>query len=173
MLQKFFPLDKNYLLKEAQLHSQDKLLYFLFDQVKKAYELQQNPLGLKDAFSLKIHNYKLLHLQPLEAFYKNLAGVYRYKWGDSQLEFVWDGRGHLEKYSEDWMRFFKESVNRFCREEIFIQAVLDVTVFLPVEKENESGKQLTLAESRMNTFMLQHFAVKIHKNKGLVSMRVA
>lgn len=160
-------------MKEAQLLSQDKLLYFLFDQVKKAYQLQQNPLGLKDAFSLKIHNYNLSNLQPLEAFYKNLAGVYRYKWGDSQLEFVWDGRGHLEKYTEDWMRFFKESVNRFCEEEIFIQAILDVTVFLPAEKENESGKQITLAESRMNTFMLLHFAVKMHRSKGLVSVRVA
>ncbi len=170
VLHKFFPLDKNYLLEEAQLSLQDKLLYFLFDRVKEAYELQRNPLGLKDSFTLKIQNYKLLNLQPLEVFYKNLAGVYRYKWGDSQLEFVWDGRDHSEKYQEEWDAFFKKSIALFCNEELFVQAVLDVTVFFPTHQDE---KQLVLAESRMNTFMLQHFGVKIHKEKGLVKLKVA
>ena len=170
VLRKFFPLDKNYLLEEAQLALQDKLLFYLFDRVKEAYECQRNPLGLKDAFTLKIQNYKLLHLQPLEVFYQNVAGVYRYKWGDSQLEFVWDGRDHSEKYQEDWTQFFKESVHRFCQQELFVQAVLDVTVFLPARQDE---KLLTLAENRMNTFMLQHFEVKIHKSKGIVHLRTA
>ncbi len=173
MLRKFFPLDKNYLLEEAQLLLQDKLLYHLFDQVKKAYELQRNPLGLEDSFSLRIQHYKLLNLQPLEVFYQNLAGVYRYKWGDSQLEFVWDGRDHAEKYQEEWTLFFIDSVNRFCQQELFVQAVLDVTVFFPTRSEDQKEKQLSMAENRMNTFMLQHFEVKIHKSKGIVNMKVA
>jgi hypothetical protein len=170
VLRKFFPLDKNYLLEEAQLVLQDKLLFFLFDQVKEAYELQRNPLRLRDAFSLKIQNYKLLNLQPLEVFYQNVAGVYRYKWGDSQLEFVWDGRDHSEKYREEWADFFKQSIQRFCQQELFVQAVLDVTVFLPSRQDE---KLLTLAENRMNTFMLQHFEVKIHKSKGLIHLKTA
>jgi hypothetical protein len=173
VLRKFFPLDKNYLLEEAQLLLQDKLLYSLFDQVKKAYELQRNPLGLKDSFSLQIQHYKLLNLQPLEIFYQNLAGVYRYRWGDSQLEFVWDGRDHAEKYKEEWAQFFQDSINRFCQQELFVQAVLDVTVFFPSNNESSNEKQLGLAENRMNTFMLQHFEVKIHKSKGIVKLRVA
>jgi hypothetical protein len=170
VLHKFFPLDKNYLLEEAQLLLQDKLLYHLFDRVKEAYELQRNPLGLKDSFTIKIQNYKLLNLTPLEVFYKNLAGVYRYKWGDSQLEFVWDGRDQLEKYQQEWSAFFQKSIAGFCLEALFVQAVLDVTVFLPI---NQDERQLTLAESRMNTFMLTHFGVKIHKEKGLVKLKVA
>ncbi len=173
MQRKFFPLDKNYLLEKAQLLFQDKLLYHLFDEVKKAYELQRNPLGLRDSFSLQIHNYRLLNLQPLEIFYQNLAGVYRFKWGDSQLEFVWDGRDHSEKYIEDWTLFFNDSITRFCQQELFVQAVLDVTVFLPSKCENQNDKQFSLAENRMNTFMLQHFEVKMSKNKGLVGSRVA
>ncbi len=167
---KFFPLDKNYLLEEAQLALQDKLLFFLFDQVKEAYEQQRNPLQLQDTFSLKIQNYKLLNLEPLEVFYQNVAGVYRYKWGDSQLEFVWDGRDHCEKYREEWADFFKQSIQRFCQQELFVQAVLDVTVFLPSRQDE---KLLTLAENRMNTFMLQHFEVKIHKSKGLIHLKTA
>jgi hypothetical protein len=173
VLRKFFPLDKNYMLEEAQLLLQDNLLYHLFDEVKKTYESQHNPLGLKDSFSLQIQNYKPLNLQPLEIFYQNLAGVYRYKWGDSQLEFVWDGRGHAEKYQEDWALFFKDSIHRFCRQELFVQAVLDATVFFPIDKEDRNEKQLSLAENKMNTFMLQHFEVKIHKNKGIVNLKVA
>ena len=173
MLRKFFPLDKNYLLEKAQLLLQDKLLYYLFDEVKKAYELQRNPLGLRDSFSLQIHDYKLLNLQPLEIFYQNLAGVYRYKWGDSQLEFIWDGRDHSQKYKEEWTLFFNESIRKFCQQELFVQAVLDVTVFLPSKLENQNDKQLSLAESRMNTFMLQHFQVKMSTNKELVASRVA
>jgi hypothetical protein len=174
VLRKFFPLDKNYLLEEAQLLLQDKLLFHLFDQVKKAYELQRNPLGLEDSFSLQIQNYKLLYLQPLETFYQNLAGVYRYKWGDSQLEFVWDGRDNEEKYTEDWSLFFEKSVSQFCQQELFVQAVLDVTVFLPKENPGEKiEKHLTMAENRMNHFMLQHFEVKLHKSKGIVNMKVA
>lgn len=172
VLCKFFPLDKNYLLEEAQLLLQDKLLYHLFDEVKKAYEFQRNPLGLEDSFSLQIQNYKLLNLQPLEVFYQNLAGVYRYKWGDSQLEFVWDGRDHTEKYQQEWALFFNDSIRKFCQQELFVQAVLDATVFF-LNNEDGSEKQLSLAENRMNTFMLQHFEVKIHKSKGIVNLKVA
>ncbi|MFM8739580.1 MAG: hypothetical protein ACKOC0_05180 [Cytophagales bacterium] len=167
MLRKFFPLDKNYLLEEAQLLLKDQLLYHLFDSVKQAYEQQQNPLGLQDNFSLQIKKYKLLNLKPLEEFYFQLAGVYRFKWGDNQLEFVWDGRDHMQKYKEDWSKFFHNSIERFCQQELFVRAVLDVTVFLP-DQHLLSGMTM-----RMHQFMMQQFHVKLHKSKGLVNMKVA
>ncbi len=174
MLRKFFPLDKNYLLEEVQLQLQEELLSQLFEKVKSAYGHLHNPLGLKDAFSLKIQSYEPSNLQSLQTFYQNLAGVYRYKWGDSQLEFVWDGRDNAEKYKEDWNRFFNDCINRFCQQELFVQAVLDVTVFLPKENPDEKiERHLTMAENRMNHFMLQHFEVKLHKSKGIVNMKVA
>jgi hypothetical protein len=164
-------LDKNYLLEEAQLLLKDQLLYHLFDSVKQAYEQQQNPLGLQDKFSLQIKKYKLLNLKPLEEFYFQLAGVYRFKWGDNQLAFVWDGRDHLEKYKEEWLRFFNDSIEIFCRQELFVRAVLDITVFLPVQTHAE--KELNAMETRMHQFMMQQFNVKLHKNKGLVHFKVA
>jgi hypothetical protein len=167
LIRKFFPLDKNYLLEEAQLSLQDILLSQLVEQVKSEFQLRYNPLGLLDGFSSKIQNYHGQNLKPLYNFYQNMAGVYRFKYSDNQLEFAWDGREHLEKYREEWILAFKQWTNEFFKQELFVQAVLDLTVFLP------QNRHADLAENRMNNFMLKQFEVKFHKSKGLVAMKVA
>lgn len=169
MVHKFFPLDKNYLLEEAQFALQEILLSELFDKVKTAYDQNTNPLGLQDEFSKKISKYKPTprKLKTLNNFYKNMAAAYRFKYSDNQLEFLWDGRDQSEKYREEWATAFLKLMNEFCKEELFVQAVLDLTVFFP---ENQKAD---LVESRMNNFMLRHFEVKFHKTKGMVAMKVA
>ena len=167
MIRKFFPLDKNYLLEEAQLSLQDTLLTQLIDQVKLEFEQRTNPLGLVDGFSSKIKNYQCHNLKPLYNFYQNMAAVYRFKYSDNQLEFVWDGRDNQEKYKADWTSTFAEWINEFSKQELFIQAVLDLTVFLP------DNRHADLVENRMNNFMLRQFGVRLHKTKGLAAMKVA
>ena len=167
MVRKFFPLDKNYLLEEAQLFLQDELLHRLIEQVKSEFEQRSNPLGLLDSFSLKVKNYTCQNLKPLCSFYQNLSAVYRFKYSDNQLEFVWDGRDHQDKYKAEWTSTFVEWITDFCKQELFVQAVLDLTVFLP------QNRHADLAENRMNNFMLRQFEVKMHKTKGLVAMKVA
>jgi hypothetical protein len=167
LVRKFFPLDKNYLLEEAQLALQENLLLDMVKEVKKAYERVNNPLGLQDEFALKVKNYPVIDIKPLTNFYLNLAAVYRFKFSDNQLEFVWDGRDHLDKYHEEWPRAFNQWIQEFCKQELFVQAVLDLTVFLP------DNRHADLAENRMNNFMLKQFGVKLHKTKGLVDMKVA
>lgn len=167
MVRKFFPYDKNYLLEEAQLLSQDKLLDALVEKVKDRYFELFNPLGIEDRLSLQVDRFRLRNRKPLQDFYQNLAGIYRYKFGENQLEFLWDGCEHREKYQSDWVAFFELWTTRFCAKELFVRAILDLTVFLP---ENRNAQ---LAESRMNHFMLQHFDVRIHKQKGIVEMKVA
>lgn len=167
MIRKFFPLDKNYLLEEAQLSVQDYLLSDLVNRVKEAYTLQHNPLGLMDALSQKISNYKPKNLKPLNAFYLNLAGVYRYKFGDNQLEFLWDGDDHTDKYKEEWSETFINWTTQFCAHHQFLFAVMDLTVFLPLNRKAH------LAENRINSFITQFFELKIHKNRGIVEMKVA
>ncbi len=120
-----------------------------------------------DGFSLKIKNYESQNLKPLYSFYQNIAAIYRFKYSDNQLEFVWDGRDHQEKYKTEGSATFAEWVSDFCKQELFVQAVLDLTVFLP------ENRHADLAENRMNNFMLRQFGVKIHKTKGLVAMKVA
>ncbi len=167
MVRKFFPLDKNYLLEETQLRLKELLLVELLERAKATYEQRHNPLGLGDDFSEKIRNYQAGNLKPLDTFYENLAGIYRYKYGENQLGFLWDGKDHSEKYQEDWTEAFRAWTIQLCYQSQFVQAVLDVTVFLP---ENH---QVHLAESRMNAVMLDLFELKIHKNKGIVKMRIA
>ena len=167
MIRKFFPLDKNYLLEEAQLALQDVLLTQLIEAVKIQYELRHNPLGIIDSFSERVQKYKPKNVKPLHTFYQNLAGVYRYKFGDSQLEFVWDGRDHFEKYKIDWIETFTKWTSEFCKQELFINAVLDLSVFLP------ENRHADLAENRMNHFILKQFELKIHKSRGIVAMKVA
>lgn len=139
-----------------------------------AYERIHNPLGLADSFSIQIQKYKSTNLQPLRDFYQTLAGIYRYKWGANQLEFVWDGRDHREKFKADWIEFFKKTTAQFCHQELFIQAVLDLTVFMPLDLLSDGAeKKIHLTENRMNHFLLQQFEVKIHKNKGIVNRKQA
>lgn len=167
MIRKFFPLDKNYLLEEAQLALEDALLTQLVEKVKLHYQFIHNPLGLDDSFSRQIKNFETRNFKPLSGFYQNLAAVYRYKFGDNQLEFVWDGRDHQEKYQLEWTAAFEQWTDDFCKHELFLQAVLDLTVFLPENQHTD------LVESRMNHFILKHFEVKFHKSRGIVQMKVA
>ena len=174
MIRKFFPQDKNYLLEEAQLALQDFLLLSLIDQARNYYELEHNPLQVMDSFSLKIKNYRPKNLKPLQPFYQTLAGIYRYKHGDNQLQFLWDGRSHIEEYQRQWSRAFEEWTDEFRQHEQFTQAVLDLTVFLP------ENRHAHLAENRMNYVMLQFFSqkdgfpeFKIRKTRGILEMKVA
>lgn len=167
MIRKFFPLDKNYLLEDVQLTLQDELLTLLIEQVKTCHQQLHNPLGLDDAFSRKLKTSQPKNLKPLHSFYQNLAGVYRFKFGENQLEFVWDGRDHREKYKAEWVECFTTWTTGFCIHELFLQAVLDLTVFLP------ENRHADLAENRMNHFILKHFDVKIHKSRGIMAMHVA
>jgi hypothetical protein len=167
VIRKFFPLDKNYLLEKSQLELQPTLLTELVETIKHQYALQNNPLGLMDAFSTKIYTYQPTDLSELNSFYQLLAGVYRFKYGDSQLEFLWDGTDHLEKYKNDWSNVFKGWIAELCMRQQFVQAVLDLTVF------RSKTEQPQLAESRMNFVMLNFFELKVHKNKGLVRINVA
>jgi hypothetical protein len=152
VVRKFFPLDKNYLLEQAQLELEDFLLKGLIETVKEEYELRNNPLGLKDSYTSRIRDYQLTGAGPLKTFYHNLAGVYRYKFGDNQLTFMWDGTDQLERYRTEWRAFFTKQITAFCKDELFIRAIFDLTVF---------NNYSQLAENRMNNFMLQTFEVKL------------
>lgn len=167
MIRKFFPLDKNYLLEEAQLSLQDHLLLSLIEKVKENYMINHNPLRIMDSLTEKILNYKPKNLKLLYPFYQNVAGVYRYKYGDNQLEFLWDGTDHSDRYKEEWTATFDKWTNTFCEQHQFLLAVMDLTVFLPINRKAH------LAENRMNACITQFFELKIHKNRGIMEMNVA
>lgn len=167
VIRKFFPLDKNYLLETAQLSLQDHLLTGLIHRVSKAFEQLHNPLMLEDSYFHNIRTYQPGNLKPLYGFYQNFAGIYRYKYADNQLSFLWDGSDHLEQYKREWTGAFIEWTDRFIQNELFQKAVLDLSVFLP------QNRHAHLAESRMNHFIFSNFEIRIHKSRGIVKMKVA
>ena len=167
MIRKFFQLDKNYLLENTQLSLQHRLLSALLEKVKKTYELQHNPLLLEDAYFLKIRNHVPDDLEPLNTFYHTLAGVYRYKFGENQLEILWNGQDHREKYEKEWSAAFDRWTTLFCQNEQFLKAVLDLTVFL------SPNTIAQMAENRMNYIIFHYFELKIHKTQGFINVKVA
>ena len=163
MIRKFFLLDKNYLLEQAQLQTKDRLLSDLLIRVGKAYEAVHNPLGLEDDFVRMIRRFKSDSVQNLDEFYYLLCGLYRYRYGNNQLELLWDGSDHLTRYKSDWQKAFYEWVDLLCSDPLFVQAVLDLTVFFPLDQRP------AMAEARMQYFIKSHFSIKIHKTKGIVA----
>lgn len=167
LVRKFFPLDKNYLLEEAQLAQQNYLLREMVDKVKVAYARLFNPLGIDDAISARVKAYKSKNIDSLHSFYQTLAAVYRFKFGENQLTFLWDGIDHRDKYRADWEEAFHNWTDEFCHHELFIRAVLDLTVFYA------DTPHAQMAENRMSHFILQRFDLKMHKQKGLMHIKVA
>jgi hypothetical protein len=166
VVRKFFPLDKNYLLEQVQLQLESALLAQLFEIIQKHYQWRYNPLGLSDLLTDRVMAYSPTSFETLHPFYLNLAGVYRFKFGQNQLEFLWDGTDHTEQYRKDWTTFFAKMAEQFSAQELFLRAVLDLTVF------SNDGPPPAMVESRMNHFLAQAFELKFHK-KGLRPARVA
>jgi hypothetical protein len=163
VLRKFFPLDKNYILEEAQLSLKQSLLQHMVDFVKVEYLLKNNPLGLADGPALKIQSHTNTDFRHLEEFYVSLMGIFRYRfYCDNQLEFLFDGKDAFEKYKVEWSAQFKTWTKAFCRHPNFLRAVLDLTVFYP------TNSPVLMFDTRMQVFISQFFDVKIHPQKGIV-----
>ena len=165
MIRKFFPRDKNYILEQAQLSVQQNLLQYLVDFVKVEYMLRQNPLGIIDVSTKKIQKHRSNDFKHLDEFYMNLMGVFRFTfYGDNQLEFIFEPKDDFDKYQEEWSNQFKMWAKEFCRHPNFIRAVLDLTVFYPVESK------ALLMDTRMMTFITQYFELKINPQKGIIKV---
>lgn len=163
MVRKFFPLDKNYVLEEAQLSLESSLLQYLVDFVKVEYLLRANPLGVMDEMAQKITAHTHTDYRHLHEFYLTMMGIFRYKYyGDNQLEFIFEGRDAFDVYQEEWSAQFRKWTKQFCQDRNFLRAVLDLTVFYPVDSP------VLMVDNRMKAFLAEFFDVKIHPKRGIV-----
>jgi hypothetical protein len=167
MQRALFPGDKNFILKEVQASVREDLLKELVDFVKAYYLLKHNPLGLVDETISSVQNSDHFPSEPFDEFYHDLAALYRYQFGEIQLEFLFDGRTHFEKYSQEWENFFKENITEFCANRFFIRAVLDIAVF------HNHDRVAELAGDRLKYFLIQHYEVKVYKYRGLRKLKVS
>src|SRR5690606_31079499 len=98
--------------------------------------------------------------------YRQLSGIYRYKHGDNQLEMLFDGRTHLEKFQEDWSAAFIAYLRELGIYEQYVKTMLRMTILLQTESRAES------AENHCQAFINQHFGCKVVKRQGELSLKV-
>lgn len=103
---KYFPQDKNYLLKTVQAFSKECLIKQWIDETLNAYNTQHNPMGLEDDFTQTLRDTIHLSSTLLDPYYDLVAAIYRYDHGETQLTFQWDGRTHMEVYDAEWKRMY-------------------------------------------------------------------
>jgi hypothetical protein len=165
--QKLFPRDKNYILKEAQHQTSFRLLKILRDSVIDLYFEIYNPLRLRDDTTIAIETNSEAPVENLLPFYYELAGIYRYKFGKNQLEFLFDGSSHFEKYSREWEETFFDWTRELGRHKPFIRAVLEATVL------THENMRVELIHQRLKWMVAQVFDVKVYKFKGVQELKVA
>ena len=164
MVRRLFPSDKNYLLGEVQSSTKNSLLHYLVYDVKQYYLQNFNPLGLIDDTILEIKKDHDFPIDAFDEFYHDLSAIYRFKHGEVQLEFLFDGSSHYEKYEKDWVDFFKSNIKDFCLNRFFIRAVLDLSVF------HNRDRVAYLAGDRLKYFLGQYFAIKVYKYRGIMTV---
>jgi hypothetical protein len=163
VVRKFFPLDKNYVLEEAQLSLENTLLNYLVDYVKVQYMLQYNSLGLVDETVQRIEQHATNDFTKLHELYLTLMGIFRYQYyHNNQLEFSFDGREPFDRYCDEWTAEFKKWVKELGKQKNFLWGVLELTVFYPKESETQ------FIGERINVLIAQFFEIKIHPQKGIL-----
>lgn len=164
---KLFTLDKNYILKEAQVKLRARLLRQLVDDVVTTYLERYNPLGLVDETILSIQGNPDTDIDYLDSFYYELAGIYRLRYGENQLEFLFDGSSHYIKYQQEWQRKFRKWTKEFFNHKHFLRAVLEGSILSP---EEQTQKRVQV---RLKLFLEQHFNLRVYKYRGIRKLKIA
>ena len=167
MQHRLFISDKNYLLKEAQFSQKDHLLQQLVNNVKEIYLHECNPLGILDDTIRKVNEVKRFDVAFLDRFYYELSGIYRFNHGKNQLEFLFDGTPHLEKFKEDWAQTFREWTQDFCSHRHFIRAILEGAFLNPTPMAHQH------IENRLKLFLEQYFGLRVYAYHGIKKIKAA
>lgn len=167
MIEKLFPLDKNYILRQAQSSLEEKLIDTMVLELKRSYTILYNPLGLMDNTYSQIIDTLDFPKEWVKVIYHQLCGIYRVKYGSNQLELVFDGRSHLDKYKDDWALHFVSWVRELGQHESYVKTMLRMTVLF------DSPSRANFSENRCKSFINDHFELKIIKRKGELKLKSA
>lgn len=162
----FFKKDKNHILKEAQVQGTFSLCKLLFEKTIHSYDILFNPLGLEDSTTKKIKEFELTDNSSLDGIYENIAAIYRYQYGDTQLEIIWDGKTHHEKFLEDWSTAYSEWISDLCQNRTFIKGILHLTVFSEQKKNN------FFVENSLKAIINEYFDLKVLTRNGIKKVYV-
>lgn len=132
----------------------------MFSKTVENYGQYFNPLGLVDDTVREIMDFQLINTESLQGIYENLSAIYRYKYGEAQLEILWDGSTHFDKYSEDWKKAFEQWVGDLTQNKTFIKGVLHLTVF------EDDCKNTFFIRNIMKGIINEYFDLKVLKING-------
>ena len=167
MIQKLFPLDKNYILRQAQSVMEEVLLDRMVEELKASYTQVYNPLQLMDQTYRSILEGGAFPRERVRVIYRQLCGVYRYRHGDNQLELLFDGRTHSEKFQEDWSEALVGYVQQLGQHESYVKTMLRMTLLFDTDSRAE------WAENHCKAFINQFFDLKVIKRQGELRLKVS
>lgn len=165
---KWFMMDKNYILKEAQLVLKEQLVFWTVQYAREFYQQYHNPLGLLDDTAEMVNNTPFLEYELLEPFYARMASVYRYKHGETQLELLFDGESHYEKYKKEWVETYKKWVHELFQKWLTLRAILEITVY-----HRHGVHELELINLRLQNYIEDYFKVRLYVYRGIVDTEAA
>lgn len=167
MIQKLFPLDKNYILRQAQSLLEERMLEMMVFELKRSYTQLYNPLMLMDEVFGKILDTYDYPTDRLRVIYRQLCGIYRFQHKNNQLELLFDGRTHLEKFQDDWYNQFMAWLRELGQHEQYVKTMLRMTILYDTDSRAE------WAENHCKFFVNQYFDLKIIKRKGELRLKSA
>lgn len=165
MAKKLFPLDKNYILQQAQAAMEAEMMVLMVEEVKVSFTRLFNPLQLQDDTYLQILQQPKFPTMYLQVIYRQLAGIYRFRYGSNQLELLFDGKSHFEKYQEDWSDCLRHWLRKLGQEEAYVKAMLRMTLLY------DSPSRAQFAENRCKSLINDFFGLLIIKRKGTLLLR--
>ncbi|MEQ9305891.1 MAG: hypothetical protein RJQ14_18400 [Marinoscillum sp.] len=152
--EKYFPQDKNYLLKSVQAFSKESLLNDWLQQILTSYSLQHNPMGLEDDFIIELKKKISFGKELLEDNYDLLAAIYRHDHADNQLEIMWDGRSHMEAYDADWKEMYANWIERLSLIKEIQRPIIKFAV-------SEGGINHTFLKQSIRRSILSNFELRM------------
>lgn len=167
MIDKLFPLDKNYILRQAQFVLEEELLDRMVCELKRSYTYLYNPLQLMDQTYSKILDTSDFPKERLRMIYRQLCGIYRFKNKENQLELLFDGRTHFDKFKDDWEMAIISWCQELGQHEPYVKTLLRMTVLYDTESRAE------WAENHCKAFINHHFDLKVIKRQGELKLRIA
>ena len=163
MAEKQFQNDKNYILKNIQKECRNEFLINLIRKSVNAYEQKSNSLKLNDSISNYLKKNNIKDFNNLNFFYRKLSAIYRFKYGETQLSFLWDGRSHEDYYKERWRSFFTVETEKLINNISILKMILSVTVF-------NLGKDRILSNQyKLSSYIRMNLNAQVFKRKGVIN----
>ena len=136
-------------------------------ELKKSYTFLFNPLQIMDHTYYRIMYTTEFPVDRIKIIYRQLCGIYRYKNRNNQLEFLFDGRTHFEKFQEDWTIAFTRYLRQLGQHEQYVKTMLRMTLLYDTETRAE------WAENNCKSFINSYFDLKIVKRQGELLLKVS